>query len=199
MAYSHPQSSTNNSAASTVAQCSDNSSSEGENTGAPEDDNHFSAYSASVLQGSHLRDQVIGLEVNCFVAVQPATKIPWLGRVVELDVSSECALVRWFHSSSTANIYHFVPRELPEWVDYGAIVCNGLTMTPETTDPCEWRLQTPMTVIREMNQRNILGERAYPDFKMSSRLKDSDITGIQFNTAKEFTKYLHSNSKRQKL
>ena len=172
---------------------------EEETTGSEEEDSdseqegegHFSAYLCSLKQGVYLRDLAQGIAVDTFVAVSPATKIPWLARVVQLDDRKKSALVRWFHPVGTTHKkFTFVRKEQPAWVDYGDIVCNGLCMQPQSCDPYIWKLITPMAFIRELNEREVAMSKAYPNLELRSHIKQTDITGIQFATAKDFKKFL---------
>ena len=153
------------------------------------------AYLRYMKCGGRLQDQIDGLQKDAIVAVAPDLgegRLPWFGRVIQIDSVAEEILIRWFHKGVSSNVYMFKEEEEPVWIHFETVICNGVYFEPTGESVGKmWKLITPMQFIREMNVHKFDMIQA-DSCTMKTRIKNVDILGMHFNNSTELESFLEN-------
>lgn len=143
--------------------------------------------------GITLQDLDSNLEVDAIAAVTPGSKrIPWLGRIVEINLDDNLVCFKWLHSEGKRYVYK---DDDTDWVDRSSVICTGVILEPIVQmNKVLWKLVTPMEVIRAMNKEKLELIHEYEFVYSEIRKNPWNIKGEQFKNMTELEAYLYKQT-----
>ena len=103
------------------------------------------SYLSYVKKGCRLYDGVDNIQENVVVAIAPKRKnrLPWFGRVIEINQNQKELNVRWMDRLENKTIYFYLTNN-NSIIHFDTVICNGIEFEPLLDKKLMWKLVTPL-------------------------------------------------------
>ena len=133
------------------------------------------------------------MQPDCIIAITPARigGLPWFARVLHWNKATHQVQMRWMDKYTKTNNSKYFYLTTEETLHEDTIICNGVDFQPIYGSELLWQLQTPLPLIRELQEgKQLITTQMYQHLPHQISRPMYNIEDMVFGSKEDFIEFV---------